>query len=97
MAARKTPKPRTVRINRKQEEEQLLAEERAFNRQLEQLLKKYKNQFVAVYKGEVVDHDTNQSLILRRVVDKIGDVPFLITLVSRKPMIFEGPSAEVVW
>jgi hypothetical protein len=97
MAVRKNRKPKTARISRKQHEEQLLLEEQAFNHQLGKLLKKYKNQFVAMYQGEVVDHDADQSLLFRRVLDKIGDVPFLITEVTRNPTIYECPSAEVVW
>jgi hypothetical protein len=97
MAARKTRKPATFRFNRKEAEEQLLAEEEAFNRQLEELLKKYKNQFVAVYHGEVVDHDPNESVLFQRVLKKLGDVVFLIAPVQRGLRIFEGPSAEVLY
>jgi hypothetical protein len=97
MAARKTRKIVKLTARQREDEKQLNLEEEAFHRQLEKLLKKYKNQFVAVYHGEVVDHDDDQSLLFGRVLDKLGDVPFLITRVSRKPMVFEGPSPEVEW
>jgi hypothetical protein len=97
MAARKTHKPKTVPFDRKKAEKELEAEELAFQRQVGQLLKKYKNQFVAVYQGKVVDHDANESVLFRRVINRIGDVVFLIAPVQREPRIFECPSVEAQW
>jgi hypothetical protein len=97
MAARKTPKSAQLTDFQREAEKQLLLEEKAFEQQLEKLLKKYKGQFVAVWQGKVVDHDANQSILFRRVLNKIGDVPFLIARVERTPTVYESPSVEVEW
>jgi len=97
MAARKTRKPKPVPFDREKAEKELDAEEQAFHRQLGQLLKKYENQFVAVYKGKVVDHDPDERVLFRRVINQLGDVVFLIAPVQREPRIFECPSVEAQW
>jgi hypothetical protein len=91
MAARKTHKPAVP------PGDPLLQEEQAFLRQFDKLLKKFEGEFVAVYKGRVVDHDANQSTLFRRVLNKLGDVRFLIARVERKATIYECPSVEVQW
>jgi hypothetical protein len=97
MAARKTRKPLKLTARQREDEKQLDIEEKAFNRQLGQLLKKYKSQFVAVYKGKVVDHDADESVLFRRVINRLGDVVFLIAPVQREPRIYECPSLEAKW
>jgi hypothetical protein len=97
MAARKTPKPPDPAVLLREAERQLLIEEAAFDRQLKQLLKKYEGQYVAVYKGRVVDHDANESTLFGRVLKKLGDVVFLIARVERTPTIYVCPSLELKW
>jgi hypothetical protein len=41
--------------------------------------RRYRNQFVAVHNGQVIDHDADRLLLYRRVRKKLGDVPVLIT------------------
>ena len=41
--------------------------------------RRYRNQFVAVHNGQVIDHDADRLLLYRRVREKLGDVPVLIT------------------
>lgn len=40
--------------------------------------RQYRNQFVAVHDGQVMDYDTDRLLLYRRVREKLGDVPVLI-------------------
>jgi hypothetical protein len=41
--------------------------------------RQYHNQFVAVHDGQVIDHDADRLLLYRRVREKLGSVPVLIT------------------
>ena len=45
----------------------------------EALRHQYHTQFVAVHDGRIIDHDANRVLLYRRVREKSGDVPVLIT------------------
>jgi Family of unknown function (DUF5678) len=71
-----------------------LAEERAFERQRKKLLKDYEGQFVAMYKGHVVDHGASDGELLLRTLKKLGEVPFLIARVEETPTIYDCPSLE---
>jgi hypothetical protein len=97
MAARKTRKPLKLTARQREAEKQLDVEEGAFNRQLGQLLRKYKGEYVAIHLGQVVDHDADERKLFRRVIEKLGDVPFLIAPVQRTPRIYECPSLEAKW
>ncbi len=39
----------------------------------------YRGQFVAVHKGQIIDHAVDRLLLYRRVREKLGNVPVLIT------------------
>lgn len=41
--------------------------------------RQYRNQFVAVHHGQVIDHDADRLRLYRRIREKLGDVPVLIT------------------
>ncbi|MCP4168530.1 MAG: hypothetical protein GY759_21920 [Chloroflexi bacterium] len=45
----------------------------------EEIRHSYGNVFVAVHKGEVVDHDLDRLLLYRRIRAQFGDIPVLIT------------------
>src|SRR5437867_2179471 len=97
MAARKTRKPKTVAARHNEVEKQLTREERAFRRKKKELLKKYENEYVALYQGEVVDHDPDDIVLVERARQKLGRVPFLIMPVRRKPIIFDTPMGMLEW
>lgn len=73
----------------------LEAEERAFERKLPELLRKYEGRFVALYRGRIVGHDKDDEKLGRRIYDKFGEVPFYIAKVERTPTVHEVPSPEV--
>jgi predicted secreted protein len=75
----------------------LEAEYRAFRKMLPRLLKKYKDEYVAIYQGKLLGHHPDDRELARRAYKKVGDVPFLLTKVSRNwPEIMEFPSPELI-
>ena len=58
------------------------AETQAFWDMQEELVKLYLGHFVAIYHGEVVDHDLNVSLLEQRVRKRFGLLPVLIAPVK---------------
>jgi ABC-type enterochelin transport system ATPase subunit len=60
------------------------------------LLKRYEGQFVALKKGRVVGHGTDDEELALRMFEKFGDAPFYIAKVSKEPIVYELPSPEVV-
>lgn len=77
-------------------EELLAAEERVFHRKKGHLLQRYEGQFVAIYRGRVVGNGPNDEELAQRMFEKLGDVPFYIAKVEKKPTVYEVPSPEVV-
>jgi hypothetical protein len=57
----------------------------AFDRMLPDLLKTLRGKFVAIHEGEVVDIDTDDIALIRRVHAKIGYVPILVERVDDPP------------
>ena len=51
-----------------------------------ELRAEYLDQHVAIYEGQLVDHDTDVSALLKRVRARFGRAPVLITQVGEKPM-----------
>ena len=47
-----------------------------------ELRNRYPDQYVAVYRGKVVDHDPDQLALFRRVEERYPDVPVLIRQVA---------------
>jgi|SRR5262249_54649270 len=97
VAARKTRKPTTEAVDDQEFEKQMLKEERGFRRRKKSLLKKFDGEFIAFYKGEVVDHDADYSMLVQRVRQKFGRVPILFTPVRRKPILFQTPMGILEW
>lgn len=64
------------------EREGIHAETQAFLAMQDQLLEQYPGQYVAVYHGEVVDHDPEVVLLERRVRQRFGVLPVLIAPVK---------------
>ena len=71
-------------------------EERAFDRLRPRLLRRYLGQYVGIYRGRVVDYDSNDECLAERLFAKLGNVPFLIVRVEKKPTIYDLPSPEVL-
>ena len=69
----------------KLEREAIHAETEAFWDMHDDLMKEYQGQHVALYKGEVVDHDKDASRLERRVRGQFGELPVLIAPVKPGP------------
>jgi hypothetical protein len=67
------------------------SEYRAFLRLLPQLLPAYRGKFVAIHEGQVVDSDTDDIALIRRVHDRVGYVPIHVGLVSDRPLVVRVP------
>ena len=77
-------------------EDALEAEEQAFRQKRAQLLKRYEGQFVALKKGRVVGHGTDDEELALRMFEKFGDAPFYLAKVSKEPIVYELPSPEMM-
>ena len=77
-------------------ENQLAAEQKAFERQKPQLMRRYKNQFVALYGGRVVDHDKECEALAARMYAKLGEVPWWIARVEKHPTVYDIPSFDII-
>jgi len=77
-------------------EEALATEERAFHQKTVHLLQRYEGQFVAIYRGRVAGHGPDDEELAKRMFEKLGDVPFYIGKVEKKPTVYEVPSPEAV-
>jgi hypothetical protein len=71
------------------------AERHAFERQRTQLLRRFPGQFVAFYRGRIVGHDKDDEALAARLFAELGDVPFYIARVERRPSVYDLPSPEV--
>jgi len=67
----------------------------AFQRFLPELLETHKGQFVAIHKGEVIDADTDNRELAKRIYAR-KLFPVYIQLVSEQPRVIELPSPEEV-
>ena len=67
----------------------------AFQRLLPELLKTHKGQFVAIHNGEMVDADTDNRELAKRIYAR-KLFPVYIQLVSKQPRVIELPSPEEV-
>jgi len=73
----------------------LAAEQRAFERQRARLLQRHLGQYVAFYRGRMVDHDKDDEAMAARWFAELGDVPFFIARVERTPTVYDVPSPAV--
>ena len=65
----------------------LAAEQAAFQRLKSQLLRSHLGQFVAILGGEVVDSDTDDRALTRRVYARHGYIPIYIDRVTEEPVV----------
>ncbi|HKE04454.1 MAG TPA: DUF5678 domain-containing protein, partial [Blastocatellia bacterium] len=59
-------------------------EKRTFEAMREQLLSQYEGQYVAIHKGQVVDHDSDKLRLGLRVYRQFGYQPIYVKLVTRE-------------
>jgi hypothetical protein len=57
----------------------------AFRAMREALLANYEGQYVAVYQGQVVDHDPDELALVARIDEKYPDAVVLIKRVTPEP------------
>ncbi len=74
----------------------LAAEEQAFQRRRNQLLRRYKGQFIALYHGRVVGSSTNDEELAGRMFKRFGDVPFYIVKVEKETTVYDLPTPEII-
>ena len=72
----------------------MLADEAAFRRQRAHLLQRYKGKYVALYRGRVIAHGSDDEELAARIYARRGDVPFFIARVEEEPEVYELPSPE---
>jgi len=72
----------------------MAADRRAFAEQRPQLMRRYRDQYVALSEGRVVDHDKSDEALAARMFKKFGNAPFYLARLEDKPSIFEVPSPE---
>ena len=63
----------------------MLREKAAFLEMHSQLLGQYEGQYVAIYQGQVIDHDHDVEALVRRVEDNLHDEVVLIKQVTEEP------------
>lgn len=61
-------------------------EQRAFESQHSDLLKQYRGRYIAMIGGQVVDHDLDRVALRRRIRQRYGSSPVLITSVEDEPV-----------
>jgi hypothetical protein len=68
-----------------------------FTRNLKALsqMEEYKGKFVAILRGEIIDHDEDNRKLAKRVYEKFGYIPIYIDKVEKKEQIIEIPSPEL--
>ncbi|MGB0388282.1 MAG: DUF5678 domain-containing protein [Ardenticatenaceae bacterium] len=81
-------------IHVSQDRPAMLREQAAFDAMQPDLLTKYLNQYVAVYQGQVVDHDKDESVLVERIDQQYPDQVVLLRQVlphPPKPLYFRSP------
>lgn len=74
------------KVKREEQEHQINEEQRRYEAQHPELLKQYAGQYIAMYKGEVVDNDSDDAELSRRIRARFGNAPVLITPVLKEPI-----------
>jgi len=72
-------------------------EEEAFHAAHAELLAMYPGQYVAVYRGQVIDHDPDQLALFRRIEQHYADTPVLIRQITPEPQetyVFRSPQVD---
>jgi hypothetical protein len=73
----------------------LAGEELAFWQWRPRLIKRLAGQYVAFYRGRLVDHDKDDEALALRLFRKLGDVAFYIARLEKTPSVCEIPSPEL--
>lgn len=60
-------------------------EKAAFQAMHPELLQRYNGQYVAIHQGQVIDHDADQLMLVRRIDEKYPDQIVLIKQVTPRP------------
>ncbi len=74
--------------------EKIRAESEAFERQLSVLLTRYRDEYVAVHEGQVIDHDPDLRTLHLRVFAQLGHTPVLLRKVTEeteRELVFRSP------
>jgi hypothetical protein len=66
-------------------EDKWRSEHRAFRRQLPELLKTHRHQYVAIHEGKVVESGNDKLAIAGRAYARFGYVPIFVGLVTDEP------------
>lgn len=85
----------TIKPSPATSDDSIAADRRAFTRQRPQLMRRYRDQYVALSGGRVVDHDNDDEALAERMFKKFGNAPFYLARLEDKPTIFDVPSPEV--
>lgn len=89
--------PPTSRFPTHARQAEMLKEVRAFERLHPTLVELYLGHYVAVFKGDLVDHDTNPEALLMRIRGRYPNEIVLRRLVEKtviKEMVFRSPRFE---
>jgi hypothetical protein len=84
---------------RQVEREQIKAEAAAFRAKYDKLRRQFIGQYVAIYRGEVVDHDPDFQALHSRIRQRYGRQPVLLRRVEREPertLVFRSPRFEQI-
>ena len=84
---------------RQVEREQIKTEAAAFRTQYDKLRRQFIGQYVAIYRGEVVDHDPEFQALHSRIRQRYGRQPVLLRRVEREPertLVFRSPRFEQI-
>ena len=63
-------------------EDKFRREQRAFHRLLPELLRTYRDQYVAIHEGQVMESGADQIEVAERAYARFGYIPILVTLVT---------------
>jgi len=66
-------------------EDKFRSEQRAFHRLLPELLPTYRDQYVAIHEGRVVESGEDKLEVAGRAYARFGYIPILVTLVTDQP------------
>ena len=89
---------REARGREKKQQEDLEAFERdqqAFESLKPELLRTHRGQWVAIYRGEVVEAGQDRSQVLDGVYDRLGYVPVYVQQVEERPRVYRSPHRKV--
>jgi PHD/YefM family antitoxin component YafN of YafNO toxin-antitoxin module len=68
----------------------------AFERLKPELLRTHRGQWVAVYRGEVIEIGPDRSQVLDRVYSQLGYVQVYVQKVEEKPKVYKVPHRTVI-